>query len=130
VTADIIATAVQNTSLLLSGVHRLLWDRIVAASPLGIILHRTCAEIGIEPENIPATMRTIRAAWASTGADPKWLLSGRVTVFGTTWTIVAIDPDPRNYPKPEIEICAGIHTRIEADPHCPPPPSPVPEPSG
>lgn len=129
-TADIIATAVQNTSLLLSGAPRLLWDRIVAGSPLGIILHRTCAEIGIEPNDIPATMRAIRAAWASTGADPKWLLSGRVTVFGTTWTIVAIDPDPRNYPKPEIEICAGIHTRIVEDPHSQPPPLPEPEPSG
>lgn len=115
-TSDTIATAIQNTSLLLPDArHRELWARIVASSPLGLILHRTCAEIGIEPDEIPSTMRTIRAAWASTGADPKWLLSGRSTVFDTTWTIVAIDPDPRNYPKAEIEIRMGIHTRITTE---------------
>lgn len=112
-----IDSAVQNMYLLLSDErHRALWGRIVADSPLGIILHRTCAEIGIEPGNIPATMRTIRAAWKSTGANPRWLLSGRVTALDTTWTIVAIDPDPRNYQKPELEICVGVHKRILDEP--------------
>jgi len=82
-----------------------LWDAICAASPLGIILSREAERIGIDDTR--AAMREIRKAWGEAGGDPLWLVIGRVTAIGTTFTVVAVDPENQ---RPSLEIRMGRYT--------------------